>query len=348
MNISDLLRPNILKMKAYSSARDEYAGKAMIQLDANENPFAGEFARYPDPYQNELKAKIAEAKGMSANKIVLGNGSDELIDLVFRAFCIPGKDNVIGMSPSYGMYKVCAELNDVEYREVLLNSDFQLDLTSMMNAIDENTKVIFLCTPNNPSGNVLDIEDVGRLLREFNGIVVMDEAYIDFSTNPSYINTLDENPQIIVLQTLSKFYGLAGLRLGIAYCSEELVAVFNKIKPPYNVNEASQKLAIKNLATIDFSNYKRSFFELKEMLLEALQGSSEVVKVFPSEANFFLVKFKDAHFIYNYLIENGVVVRNRSNQPLCDNCLRITVGNKDEITALINVFDRYEKSIIYR
>ncbi|UKN02292.1 histidinol-phosphate transaminase [Paracrocinitomix mangrovi] len=335
-------------MKAYSSARDEYAGKAMIQLDANENPFAGEFARYPDPYQNELKAKIAEAKGMSANKIVLGNGSDELIDLVFRAFCIPGKDNVIGMSPSYGMYKVCAELNDVEYREVLLNSDFQLDLTSMMNAIDENTKVIFLCTPNNPSGNVLDIEDVGRLLREFNGIVVMDEAYIDFSTNPSYINTLDENPQIIVLQTLSKFYGLAGLRLGIAYCSEELVAVFNKIKPPYNVNEASQKLAIKNLATIDFSNYKRSFFELKEMLLEALQGSSEVVKVFPSEANFFLVKFKDAHFIYNYLIENGVVVRNRSNQPLCDNCLRITVGNKDEITALINVFDRYEKSIIYR
>ena len=338
-DINNLVRENVKQMKPYSTARDEFTDfdiADMIFLDANENPFENGVNRYPDPQQVSVKEVLAKQKFVKTNQILLGNGSDEVLDLLFRAFCEPKKDNVITLPPTYGMYGVLANINAVENREVLLSDDFQPQIEKIIEAVDENTKVIFLCSPNNPTGNSFSDESVAYLLQNFKGLVVIDEAYIDFSKKDSWSNELDEYPNLIITQTLSKAYGLAGIRLGVCYGSAEIISVLNKIKPPYNVNELTQKRAIERLGDTEKIKAEiESIIAQREKLLKELLDVNFVEKIYPTEANFILVKVDDANKRYDKLIAKGIVIRNRTTQPLCDNCLRFTVGTAQENMKLI-------------
>jgi histidinol-phosphate aminotransferase len=334
MDINQLIRKNIAAMKAYSSARDEFNGMSGVFLDANENPYENGVNRYPDPYQSELKKELAKIKGVSPKNMVLGNGSDEVLDLLFRAFCEPKQDNVVITAPSYGMYKVLANLNNVELKEVLLEEDFSLNPNKILEAINENTKMILLCSPNNPTGNVIDFEVIERLLISTNCLVVIDEAYIDFTTKNSSIKKLSKYNQLVVSQTLSKYYGMAGIRLGMCFASEEIITILNRIKPPYNVNVLTQNKALELLKNYD-NSYKNEVIEQRKLLSESLAELPFVVKVYPSEANFILVKTVNANYIYNLLLEKKIIIRNRTKELLCENCLRITVGTPEENRLLI-------------
>lgn len=340
-DIDNLVRENVKTMKPYSSARDEFEDfdtVDMIFLDANENPFENGVNRYPDPQQMSVKAVLAKQKNVKTNQILLGNGSDEVLDLLFRAFCEPKKDNVITLPPTYGMYGVLANINAVENKEVLLSEDFQPQIEKIIEALDENTKIIFLCSPNNPTGNSFLDESVVYLLKNFNGLVVIDEAYIDFSKKDSWINELDEYPNLVITQTLSKAYGLAGIRLGVCYGSAAVISVLNKIKPPYNVNELTQKRALERLDKPEkIKSEIESIIAQREELLKVLLDINFVEKTYPTEANFILVKVDDANKRYAELIAKGIVIRNRTTQPLCNNCLRFTVGTEQENKKLIEV-----------
>jgi histidinol-phosphate aminotransferase len=331
-----LVRPSIARLKPYSSARDEFQGESAVFLDANESPYESGVNRYPDPLQRQLKQRIAAIKGVDAGRIFLGNGSDEVLDLIFRAYCEPGQDNVIILPPTYGMYKVLADLNGVECREILLTPDFQPDADAILSAVDGHSKVLFLCSPNNPSGNVFSEEMMVKLLKGFAGLVVVDEAYIDFCPGRSLLPRLAEFPRLIVTQTFSKAYGMAGIRLGMAFASEEVVSILNRIKPPYNINGLTQRFALDRLA--DISQVEQQVAELiaeREKLASGLTSVFFVEKVFPSDANFLLIRVDDADLRYRQLVEAGIVVRNRSSQPLCENCLRVTVGTAEENRVLL-------------
>ena len=349
-NLQDLVRENIKKLTPYSSARHEFTGKASVFLDANENaygsPLADKFNRYPDPLQWQLKFQLARIKGVPAENIFVGNGSDEVIDLAYRIFCNPVKDNVIVCPPTYGMYEVSGNINDVAIRKVNLMEDFQLDVEGIMAAVDENTKLLFICSPNNPTGNNMNRSDVEVLLNNFPGIVVIDEAYINYSKQKTFIQELTEYPNLIVMQTLSKAWGLAALRLGLCYASMDIINLFNKVKPPYNINEASQQLGLEALQNTDIVNEWITASVLqKELLLKEMGTFAFVVKLYPSDANFILVKVKDAAALYQYLSVHEVVVRNRSKDPGCENCLRITIGTKEENELLIKLLKTYESGI---
>jgi len=338
-DINTITRENVKSLKPYSSARDEFEDfdtAEMIFLDANENPFQNGVNRYPDPQQNSVKAILAKNNLVKQNQILLGNGSDEVLDLLFRAFCEPNKDNIISLPPTYGMYGVLANINAVKNREILLSTDFQPQVEKILEAVDENTKIIFLCSPNNPTGNSFSDESVVKLLQNFKGLVVIDEAYIDFSDKESWLTEIDEYPNLVITQTLSKAYGLAGIRLGVCYASEAVISILNKIKPPYNVNELTQQRAIERLK--DSEKIKQeiaSIIEQREELLKVLLEVSFVEKVYPTEANFILAKVDDANKRYDQLIEKGIVIRNRTTQPLCENCLRFTIGTKEENAVVI-------------
>jgi histidinol-phosphate aminotransferase len=338
-DINTLVRENVKAMKPYSSARDEFEDfdtAEMIFLDANENPYENGVNRYPDPQQATVKSVLAAQNGVEKNQILLGNGSDEVLDLLFRAFCEPKLDNVITLPPTYGMYSVLANLNAVENREVLLSNDFQPQLDAIMKVVDANTKMIFLCSPNNPTGNSFSTESVQYLLNNFNGLVIIDEAYIDFSDKASWIPKIKDYPNLIITQTLSKAYGLAGIRLGICYASTAIIAVLNKIKPPYNVNELTQKRALERLS--DSAKIKEeinSIIAQRELLLKVLHEVNFVSKIYPTEANFILIKVDNANQRYDELIAKGIVIRNRTTQPLCENTLRLTIGTEEENKKLI-------------
>ena len=335
--ISRLVRPNVAAISAYSSARDEFTGtkQGLVFLDANENPFSGELSRYPDPRQRELKQFLSEQREVPETRILLGNGSDEVLDLLFRAFCRPGLDNVITLPPTYGMYKVLADLNDIENRQVLLTDDFQPDVPQILARSDQNTKLLLLCSPNNPTGNLFNPELVESLLGQFDGLVVIDEAYIDFSSDPGWVRRLAEFPNLVVTQTLSKAYAMAALRLGICYGSTEIIAILNRIKPPYNINQLSQDTALTNLRTRDPRQEITIILEEREKMSRDLEQLSYVKEVFPSDANFLLVRMDDASLRYDQLLKAGFVVRNRSSQPLCGSTLRITIGTPTENELLI-------------
>ena len=343
MNIEKLIRDNIKKMKPYSSARDEFENftQEMIYLDANENPYSNGFNRYPDPQQKDLKAEIAALKDVYTENILLGNGSDEVLDLVFRAFCEPNKDNVITLPPTYGMYGVLANINAIENREVLLTNDFQPNVDAILNAVDENSKIIFLCSPNNPTGNSFSDEAILKILNNFNGLVVIDEAYIDFSKNRSWLSELNDFPNLIITQTLSKAYAMAGLRIGILYASKSILDVLNKIKPPYNINISSQENAVRKLLQGTLKPQLKKIVSERKKLMEALLKIAFVEKIYPSDANFLLIKVDDANKRYQQFLDNGIVIRNRSNQPLCENCLRITIGTKEENLNLIETIKSF-------
>ena len=339
-NLEHITRENVKGLNPYSSARDEYIsdGSEMVFLDANENPFDSGVNRYPDPQQRNLKAVLASMKAVNINQILLGNGSDEVLDLLFRAFCEPNLDNVITLPPTYGMYKVLAGINNIENKEVLLLDDFQPDLNAVKNAIDDHTKIIFICSPNNPSGNSISSEVIGALLDSFKGLIVIDEAYIDFSSNQSWLAKLDEYPNLVVTQTLSKAYGMAGIRLGICYASEEIITILNKIKPPYNVNELTQQRALERLSkTTEVELEITNILDERGKLIEELEELNFISKIYQTEANFVLVKVDDATKRYGELLEKGIVVRNRTSQPLCENTLRFTVGTIEENKKLIAV-----------
>ncbi|KFF15107.1 histidinol-phosphate transaminase [Flavobacterium hydatis] len=338
-DINTLVRENVKTLKPYSSARDEFEDfdtADMIFLDANENPFENGVNRYPDPQQNNVKQVLAKQKGINLNQILLGNGSDEVLDLLFRAFCEPKKDNIISLPPTYGMYSVLANINDVENKEVLLSEDFQPKVDQILEAVDANTKILFLCSPNNPTGNSFSDESVVALLQNFKGLVVIDEAYIDFSKKESWINELDEYPNLVITQTLSKAYGLAGIRLGICYASAAVISVLNKIKPPYNVNELTQQRAgLRLKETAKINTEIAAIIAQREQLLKVLLNMKFVEKIYPTEANFILVKVDDANKRYDELIAKGIVIRNRTTQALCENCLRLTIGTEAENKKLI-------------
>jgi histidinol-phosphate aminotransferase len=339
-NINNLVRENVKSMKPYSSARDEFEDfdtAEMIFLDANENPFQNGVNRYPDPQQSNVKKVLAKQKNVKANQILLGNGSDEVLDLIFRAFCEPKVDNVITLPPTYGMYGVLANINAVENREVLLSEEFQPQVEKILEAVDENTKIIFLCSPNNPTANSFSDKSVVYLLQNFKGLVVIDEAYIDFSKKQSWMNELDEYPNLVITQTLSKAYGLAGIRLGICYASPAIISVLNKIKPPYNVNELTQLRALERLSDPEkIKSEIASIIAQREELLKVLVDVKFVEKIYPTEANFILIKVDDANKRYAELIATGIVIRNRTTQPLCENTLRLTIGTESENAILMN------------
>jgi histidinol-phosphate aminotransferase len=339
MEIRDLIRPHLLQLKPYSSARDEYTGKFGVFLDANENPFGTpggySYHRYPDPYQSDLKDKISKIKDISAAQIFLGNGSDEAIDLLIRAFCEPGRHNVCITPPTYGMYEVSAEINNVSIIRVNLRPDFSLDSTELMQNIDADTRIIFLCSPNNPTGNSLPSREVIKILKAFHGIVVVDEAYIDFSLQDSMLSQLHEFKNLVVIQTLSKAWGMAGLRLGMAFANVDVINVLNRIKPPYNINEATQKIALEALDhVVEKEKLVTEIFALREEFGLKLQSMPHVLKIYPSDANFLLVKVTDARFVYEKLIERQIIIRDRSKVQLCEGCLRISIGTPDEMATL--------------
>lgn len=336
MNLQDLVRPNIYHLKPYSCARDEFKGEASAYLDANENPLNAPYNRYPDPLQKDLKEKVAKLKNIDSEKLFFGNGSDEPIDLVVRIFCEPGVDNIVAIDPTYGMYQVCADINNVEYRKVLLLEDYSLDVESVLAKVDAHTKVIFMCSPNNPTGNDLDMNEMKRILDGFSGIVVIDEAYIDFSSRPSFLTMLDTYPNLIVLQTFSKAWGLAAIRLGMAFASPEIISFFNKVKYPYNINLLTQYFVGEEIKKLKRKNdWVDMLLTERTELVAQLESLPMVVKVFPSDANFVLVRVNDANATYRYLVEQGIIVRNRNNVSLCLGCLRITVGIPEENALMI-------------
>ena len=343
--IKDLVRPNIWSLAPYSSARNEYSGHvAHVFLDANENPFNGPYNRYPDPLQEELKERISSIKNVPAENIFLGNGSDEAIDLVYRCFCEPKKDNVVAICPTYGMYEVCADINDVEYRKVLLDEDYQIKAEKLLAACDANTKAIWICSPNNPTGNNICSEEIEKVIEQFDGIVVVDEAYIDFSNQKSFKRYVsNDNYNVIVLQTMSKAWGCAALRLGMAFASPAIINIYNKVKYPYNVNLLTQQEAIKAVADpMQTHKWVRVIVEERARLMEAFAQLPICKKVYPTDANFFLTQVSDAQAIYDYLVGKGVIVRNRSRVQLCKNCLRITVGTRSENSELLAALRQYK------
>jgi histidinol-phosphate aminotransferase len=347
-DLNKLVRENIRELTPYSSARDDFRGQAKIFLDANENslgsPLIKWYNRYPDPHQSELKKAIGKVKGIEPGSIFLGNGSDECIDLLYRCFCEPKKDNVIVCPPTYGMYKVSGNINDVEVREARLLENFQLHINQIEHLIDENTKIIWVCSPNNPTGNSMNREDIETILNNFNGIVVIDEAYINFSKHKSFLQELRDYPSLVVLQTFSKAWGLAALRLGSAFASDEIISLLNKIKPPYNINKATQDLVMQALGEIiQVNDMIKELVGMRDALVKVFEQMPLVEKVYPSDANFLLVKIKNAGKVYEYLLTKGIVVRDRSNVQLCDNCLRITIGSEDEITLLVRAMRDYLK-----
>ena len=346
LNWKDLILPHILNLQAYSSARDEFSGDAKVFLDANENPFDKEqnnWNRYPDPLQKDIKVQLSEIKGVSTDKIFLGNGSDEAIDLLFRIFCKTGESNVITCPPTYGMYKVSASIHNVENIEVALTDDFQLDVNGILEAANEQSKMLFICSPNNPTGNSLRKDDIQNLVENFNGIVIIDEAYIDFSAQKSWIHQLENYPNLVVLQTFSKAWGLASARLGMAFANEELIKILNKVKPPYNISGPSQELVSKSLKNKKaFDNQVKEILAERDKLNLQLQDIPGVKHVYPTDANFILIKINHAKSIYQKLIEKGIVVRDRSNVKLCDDCLRITVGTEKENRELFLALTKIE------
>ena len=346
-NLDSLVRANIKKMTAYSSARHEYTGNATIYLDANENSFGSplpdNFNRYPDPLQVQVKEKLSKIKGVPPQNIFLGNGSDEAIDLLYRIFCEPGRDNAIIFPPTYGMYEVCAEMNDVKIKKVNLTKEYQLDIESIETAIDAFTRLIFICSPNNPTGNSINRSDVEIILNNFDGIVVIDEAYVNYSKQRSFIPELTEYPNLVVMQTLSKAWGLAGLRLGMAFASQPIIELMNKVKYPYNINTATQLLVLDALNNIEWvNNHIATTVTEREKLKNELLNLSDTEEVFPSDANFLLVKMKAARNIYEQLCSKGIIVRDRSKVVLCDDCLRITIGTPEENKQLIVELSKYK------
>lgn len=345
-DLDQLVRANIRQLVPYSSARDEFNGEAKVFLDANENslgsPLTKWYNRYPDPHQRAIKEKLSMIKGIGAEHIFLGNGSDECIDLLYRSFCEPGKDNIIICPPTYGMYEVSANINDVEVRKAPLLDDFQLNLAHIETLVDANTKLIWICSPNNPTGNALNRTDIEMVLNNFNGLVVIDEAYINFAKQKSFIQELADYPNLVVLQTLSKAWGLAGLRLGMAFASAAIVEILDKVKPPYNINQATQDLVLKALEEVgQVNDMIRLLVDMRDALAEVFQSMPGVEKVYPSDANFLLVKIKDARKIYDFLLTKGIVVRDRSNVKLIEDCLRITVGTEKENTILVDAMQEW-------
>jgi histidinol-phosphate aminotransferase len=344
--LENLLRENIKNLIPYSSARDEFMGEARVFLDANENslgsPLVKWYNRYPDPLQRKLKESLSRVKGIPPENIFLGNGSDECIDILYRSFCIPGRDNVIINAPTYGMYEVSAHINDIEVRKALLLDDFQLDLVHLENLVDERTKLIWICSPNNPTANAMNRQDIETVLNNFNGLVVVDEAYINFSRYASFLRELNDYPNLVVLQTLSKAWGLAGLRLGMAFASESIIDIYNSVKPPYNINQATQELALKALEeTGQVNDMIKAIVAMRDQLARDLVRLKIVQRVYESEANFLLVKFEDARAVYEYLLKRKVVVRDRSKMELCEGCLRITVGTETENKELLMVLEQF-------
>ncbi|MDR2813191.1 MAG: histidinol-phosphate transaminase [Prevotellaceae bacterium] len=337
VNIESLVRKNIRELKPYSTARDEFVGEASVFLDANENPYNAPYNRYPDPMQRELKRAIAAQKNVAAAQMLLGNGSDEPIDLLIRAFCEPKLDNIVAIAPTYGMYKVAADVNNVEYRKVQLNAQLDFCADDLLRAADERTKLIWLCSPNNPTGNSLNRQEIVRTIEAFAGIVVLDEAYIDFSERQTFLSELRRYPNLVVLQTFSKAWASAGVRLGMAFAATEIIDVLNKIKYPYNINVLTLHHALRHILQRgdDVKAWVKTLLAEREKLRSALTALPCVLRVFPSDANFLLVKTTDANAIYRHLTSKGVVVRNRHNVELCENCLRITAGTPQENAALV-------------
>ncbi|WP_354429660.1 MULTISPECIES: histidinol-phosphate transaminase [unclassified Mucilaginibacter] len=345
--LNNILRENIKNLTPYSSARDEYTGEASVFLDANENafgsPLSNAYNRYPDPMQHQVKLRLSAIKGLPVRNIFLGNGSDEAIDILFRSFCNPGVDNVVIVPPTYGMYQVSANINDVEAKKVLLTEEYQLDLEGIAEAIDKNTKLIFICSPNNPTGNSINRDDIETLLANFNGIVVIDEAYINYSRQKTFIQELTEYSNLVVLQTLSKAWGLAGLRVGMAFASEEIIEVMNKVKPPYNVNEASQLLALEALGNVaQVNEWIKETLQERDKLVLTLKEFDFVLDIYPSDANFILVKTINARGVYDFLVQHGIIIRDRSKVELCEGCLRITIGTPDENKTLTETLQQYK------
>lgn len=341
--LNELIRPNIQALSPYSSARNEYSGhEAHVFLDANECPYNKPFNRYPDPLQIELKKELAKIKGVGIEQIFLGNGSDEAIDLPYRIFCTPGKDNAVAIGPTYGMYKVCADINDVEYRTVLLDEGFKLNAAKLLDACDDNTKLIWLCSPNNPTGNNLNREEIEKVLKGFGGIVIVDEAYSDFSQERPFRLELDKHPNLIVLNTFSKAWGSAAIRLGMAFAGKEIIDLFNKVKYPYNVNLLTQEQALKILKQrFEVGDWIRLINQERTRMMSAFMDLPICERVYPTNANFFLAKMTDAPTIYNYLVDKGIIVRNRHRVELCTNCLRITIGSKSENDELLAALRQY-------
>ena len=341
--LNKLIRPNIQALSPYSSARNEYSGhEAHVFLDANECPYNKPFNRYPDPLQIELKKELAKIKGVGIEQIFLGNGSDEAIDLPYRIFCTPGKDNAVAIGPTYGMYKVCADINDVEYRTVLLDEGFKLNAAKLLAACDDNTKLIWLCSPNNPTGNNLNREEIEKVLKGFSGIVIVDEAYSDFSQERPFRLELDKYPNLIVLNTFSKAWGSAAIRLGMAFAGKEIIDLFNKVKYPYNVNLLTQEQALKILKQrFEVGDWIRLINQERTRMISAFMDLPICERVYPTNANFFLAKMTDAPTIYNYLVDKGIIVRNRHRVELCANCLRITIGSKSENDELLAALRQY-------
>ncbi len=342
-DLKELLRPNIAALSPYTSARDEYKGKeAHVFLDANENPYNQPYNRYPDPEQYELKLELQKIKGVAPESIFFGNGSDECIDLMFRIFCRPGVDNAVAIEPTYGMYGVTAAINDVEYRRVLLDDNFQPDADKLLAAIDSNTKLVFFCSPNNPSANDIDHSVIDRVLESFDGIVVIDEAYIDFTSQPSYTRKLDRYPGLVVLQTFSKAWGMAGIRLGLAFASPAVISVMNQVRYPYNVNVLTQRTALEEVRQAGrVAKWVAEIIEERERIMPLVAQLPDCSQVYPSSANFFLARFNDAKAMYDHLSENGIIVRNRSKITLCGNTLRITVGTRAENDELLECMNKF-------
>lgn len=336
-SLQELTRPNIWSLAPYSSARNEYSGHAAhVFLDANENPYNNPYNRYPDPLQEEVKEKLSQIKGVPAECIFLGNGSDEAIDLVYRCFCEPKKDNVVAICPTYGMYEVCADINDVEYRNVMLDENYQVSAEKLLAACDANTKAIWICSPNNPTGNNINREEIIKVIEQFDGIVIVDEAYIDFSREVTISRMLSKYPNLIVLQTLSKAWGSAAIRLGMAFASKDIIHIYNKVKYPYNVNLLTQQQALNRLNnTYDVEQWVKLLLHERSRVMDAFAELKICEKVYPTDANFFLAKVTDAQKIYDYLVEKGIIVRNRTRVALCQDCLRITIGTKEENNELL-------------
>ena len=343
MNIDTLVRNNVKKMSSYSSARDDFKKeneKKLIYLDANESPFDNGINRYPDNKHDELKKVVSGVKNVNVNQVVFGNGTDEILDLIVRVFCNPSEDKIITLPPTYGMYDVIAKTNGVENIEIPLKSDFSIDKNEILKLSSKKTKILFLCSPNNPTGNSFDTNNLTDLIKSFKGIVVVDEAYIDFSSKQSLISLIEDNNNLIITQTMSKAYGMAGIRLGMGFSNEKIINYLNKIKPPYNINVLTERKALEELNKIDEIEKNISIvLDQRNLLVSCLEKLDFVEKIYKSDANFLLVKVDNADLRYNQLLENGIVVRNRSNQPLCQNCLRITIGTKNENTSLIKTLN---------
>ena len=341
--LEQLVRKNIWSLAPYSSARDEYSGKeAHVFLDANENPYNAPYNRYPDPLQRDVKKMLERVKGVPSENIFLGNGSDEAIDLPYRIFCEPGRDNVVSIAPTYGMYQVCADINDIECRQVLLDDNFLLHADAVLQACDEHTKIVWLCSPNNPTGNSLDRDEILKVVEGFDGIVIVDEAYIDFAQQLSLRQELPKHPNLIILQTMSKAWGSAAIRLGMAFASKEIIAIYNKVKYPYNVNQLTQQQAMEMLKDpFEIDKYVKTLLQERSRLIAAFRELPICEQIYPTDANFFLTRVTDAKRIYDYLVDKGIIVRNRSRIQLCQNCLRITIGTRTENNELLSALRQY-------